>query len=103
MNDISKYSKIIIIVLLFLFSFKFIQSCNRKSTIRINESSYNFKLDSLNNINKYYIDSIRFLNYKLELEKNKTLSANEKALAIQNAVEKLKQNTTVVVKGMDKN
>jgi len=100
---ISKNLKWITLGLLLLFMFKFIQSCNRGTEIGIQKANYEIKVDSLTREAKIYVDSVKQLNFELKIANNKALSADEKAAAVQSAVEKLKSNTTITVKGADKN
>jgi hypothetical protein len=93
--------------LLFLFAFKSMQSCNRKTQLNMTAGKYIHVIDSLEN--KYYVlekettDSIKMLNFQLKLAIEHANSANDKANAVQSAVEKIKSNTTttVVVKGAE--
>lgn len=91
-----------------LFIIKSIQSCNRGTQLRMSSSDYIEKIDSLektlNIQSKYCQDSIRSLNFELRMEREKAESADQRANAVQNAVEKIKSNTTttVVVKGAEK-
>jgi len=89
-----------------LFLFKTMQSCNRKMQLSIAEKKYSYIIDSLetkyNNLNDNSRDSIKKLNFELSFAKEQVHSANDRASAVQHAVEKLKSNTTVVVKGAEK-
>lgn len=100
-----KNLKWITIVTLVLFLFKSIQSCNRNSKLDILSSKYENKIDSLNqnydSLYKSSQDSIKILNFALKLSEQKTLSAEERAQAVQTAVEKIKSNTTITVKGAE--
>jgi len=92
---------------LFLFLFKSTQSCNRKMQLNTTSGQYIGQIDSLKKLHTEYKetaqDSIRKLNFRLELANEKAGAANERATAVQNAVEKIKSNTTttVVVKGAE--
>lgn len=99
----TKNMKWITFIFMFLFLFKSIQSCNRKNQIDINSKKYIEQIDSLKIINNKYNDSIKRINFLLEIENNRANYANERASAVQNAVEKLKSNTTIVVKSSNKN
>lgn len=100
---ISKNLKWFTIGFMCLFLFKCGESCNRKMKITKNEKEYNHVVDSLNNQILISSDSIKKLNFELVLLNDKVKSANEKVSAIQSAVEKIKTNTTVVVKNNDEN
>jgi predicted PurR-regulated permease PerM len=103
----SKNMKWIALVLLFLFGIKSVQSCNRNMRLNIASETYISQIDSLENkYNTYYKesqDSIKDLNFLLELANEKAGAANDRANAVQSAVEKIKSNTTttVVVKGAE--
>lgn len=100
---ISKNLKWITLGLLLLFMFKFIQSCNRGTEVGIQKAKYEIRVDSLTKQTQIYQDSVKQLNFELKIANNSALSANEKAAAVQSAVEKLKSNTTITVRGADKN
>lgn len=103
----TKNIKWIALILLFLFLLKSVQSCNRNMKLNIIENEYIIEIDSLKTLyNDYYKvtqDSIKKLNFELQLANEHVKSANEKATAVQNAVEKIRANTTttVVVKGAE--
>ena len=103
---IDKNLKWIALSLLFLFSIKSIQSCNRKNALIIKETQYHNSIDSLHALNIQYLDSLHKLtiywNTRVEIEVNKANYADQRAAAVQSAVEKLKSNTTIVVKNDDK-
>jgi predicted PurR-regulated permease PerM len=46
-------------------------------------------------------DSIKKLNFELKFTSEQTRAANDRAQAVQNAVEKIKTNTTITVKGVE--
>jgi hypothetical protein len=100
-----KNMKWIALALLFLLTFKSVQSCNRSMRLNITSGDYIHQIDSLENrYNVYYKetqDSIKDLNFLLELANEKTGAANERAAAVQSAVEKIKSNTTITVKGAE--
>ena len=93
--------------LLFLFLFKSVQSCNRNMALNIGSAQYVEQIDSLSKEYKEYKeitqDSIKKLNFELKLATEHANAANERAAAVQTAVEKIKSNTTttVVVKGAE--
>jgi len=103
----SKNLKWITLILLFLLALKTMQSCNRKTLLSMEKGDYIEQIDSLQNLyDNYYKesqDSIKKLNFQLELAQEKVNSANDRANAVENAVEKIKANTTttVVVKGAE--
>jgi len=93
------------LALLLLFLYKTMQSCNRKTLLSKDSKEYVHEIDSLKNkYNIYYKDSqdsIKKLNYELKLANQNATAADERATAVQNAVEKIRSNTTVVVKGVE--
>jgi competence protein ComGC len=103
----SKNMKWIALALAFLLLFSSIKSCNRKMQLNMGTKQYVEQIDSLKNLYNTYKeesqDSIKKLNFELRLEKEKAGAADERAQAVQNAVEKIKSNTTttVVVKGAE--
>lgn len=103
----SKNLKWISLILLFLLIIKGMQSCNRKTLLNMEKGVYIEQIDSLQNLyDTYYSesqDSIKKLNFQLELAQEKVNSANDRVRAVENAVEKIKSNTTttVVVKGVE--
>ena len=97
----TKYNKWLVIIFAFLFVIKYVQSCNRKVEINVEKTEFLKQIDSLSNQTTVYEDSIKKLNYELKYANQEAKSANDKASAVQSAVEKVKSNTTVVVKGAE--
>jgi hypothetical protein len=101
----SKNLKWITLVLVLLLILKFVQGCNRNMGINMDKKKYTHEIDSLKRkYNNYYQlsqDSIKELNFQLRMANERALSANDKAQAIQNAVEKIKNNTTITVQGAE--
>jgi hypothetical protein len=101
----SKNLKWIVLVLAFLLLFSLIKSCNRKMSSDITTKQYTQQIDSLTKLYNNYKgetqDSIKKLNFELQLAKQQTKSADERASAVQSAVEKIKSNTTITVKGAE--
>jgi competence protein ComGC len=103
----SKNIKWFALGLLFLLIFSSIKSCNRKIQLNMGTKQYIEQIDSLKNLYSNYKeetqDSIKKLNFELRLATEKAQSANDRASAVQSAVEKIKSNTTttVVVKGAE--
>lgn len=103
----AKNMKWFALALLFLFLFKSVQSCNRNMQINMGSKKYIEQIDSLSKEYKEYKettqDSIKKLNFELKLANEHANSANQRAEAVQSAVEKIKSNTTttVVVKGAE--
>jgi len=91
------------LALLFLLAFKSVQSCNRKILLNTGSKQYIEQIDSLKNLQTESLDSIKKLNFELKLATERVKSADERATAVQSAVEKIKSNTTttVVVKGAE--
>jgi len=100
---LQKYCKFFAIGFFALFLMKSMQSCNRNSQLLVQKIDYLITIDSLTKQTQKDLDSIKQLRFELKIANNQTLSANEKASAIQNAVEKMKSNTTITVKGVEKN
>jgi len=102
-----KNMKWIALALLFLLAIKSVQSCNRNMKLNITSGQYTEQIDSLKHLYNTYKettqDSIKKLNFELKLAKEHVKSSDEKAQAVQNAVEKIRSNTTttVVVKGAE--
>ena len=103
----SKNLKWFFLIMLVLFTFKSIQSCNRKTIINMGSKQYIVQIDSLKkeyyNYKETTQDSIKKLNFELKLANEQVKAANERATAVQSAVEKLRANTTttVVVRGVE--
>lgn len=99
----SKNLKWITLALFFLFAFKSVQSCNRNMRLNITSGQYITLKNMYNTYYKESQDSIKKLNFELRLASEHAKSADEKASAVQNAVEKMRTNTTttVVVKGVE--
>lgn len=91
--------------LLFLFLFKSVQSCNRNMTINMGSKQYIEQIDSLKTLYGTYYkvsqDSIKELNYELKLAKEQAHASDDRANAVQSAVEKMRTNTTITVKGAE--
>ena len=86
-----KNMRYIALVLLLLLVFKGVQSCNRGMSLNIKSEQYIHEIDSLK---KQYVDykeiaqdSIKRLNFELIFAKEQVKSANDKAAAVQSAVE----------------
>ena len=101
----TKNMKWIALGLLLLLMFKTMQSCNRKTIIGKGSKEYVHEIDSLKNVYGGYYresqDSIKKLNYLLRLADQNAAAADRRADAVQSAVEKVRSNTTVVVKGAE--
>ena len=103
----SKNMKWFALALLFLFLFKSTQSCNRKMQLDMGTKGYIEQIDSLKKLHTEYKetsqDSIQKLNFELRMANEHAKSADQRANAVQSAVEKIKSNTTttVVVKGAE--
>jgi len=101
----TKNMKWIALALVFLLVFSSIRSCNRKMQLSIGSKQYIEQIDSLKNLysncKETSQDSIKKLNFELQLAKEQVKSANDRATAVQSAVEKIKSNTTITVKGAE--
>ena len=88
-----------------LFLFKSVQSCNRKTALNMGSSQYIEIIDSLKTkYNTYYSisqDSIKTLNFELKLANEHARAAEQRAEAIQTAVDRIRQNTTITVRGAE--
>jgi hypothetical protein len=100
-----KNMKWIALALLFLLIITGIGSCNKGMRLQITSGQYTHEIDSLK---KQYVDyrdvmkdSIKKLNFELQLAKERANMANDRASAVQSAVEKLRTNTTITVKGAE--
>ena len=102
-NFFTKNLKWFTIAFFVLFLFKGIQSCNRGMQLNVTSGSYITQIDSLKQQNNQLRDSIKDLERDLKIQTNKALSAEQRAVAVQHAVETVKSNTTttVVVKGVE--
>ena len=94
---LKKYTKQIIVVLLFLFAIKFVQSCNRKIEITTNKAEISRLKDSISYIISNNEDTVNALNRKLELANVYKEAADSRADAVQSVAEKITKNTTVKV------
>lgn len=101
----SKNMKWFALAFLFLFLFKSIQSCNRNMQLNMGSKKYIEQIDSLTKEYSEYKeitqDSIKKLNFKLKLANEQAEAAKERANAVQSAVEKVRSNTTITVKGAE--
>jgi esterase/lipase len=101
----TKNMKWFALALLFLFLFKSVQSCNRNMQINVGSKKYIEQIDSLSKEYKEYKettqDSIKKLNFELKLANEQAEAAKERANAVQSAVEKVRSNTTITVKGAE--
>ena len=101
----AKNMKWFALALLFLFLFKSVQSCNRNMQINMGSKKYIEQIDSLSQEYKEYKevtqDSIKKLNFELQLANEQASAAKERANAVQSAVEKVRSNTTITVKGAE--
>lgn len=105
---LKKHYKWIIIILFILFLVKSMQSCMRQESIERLKSNYTNIIDSIERERDKNVlklsdsistqdDSIKLLNFKIELYKEKATSAERRAVAIQSTAEKIKAHTTVSI------
>lgn len=117
---IKKNLHYITIIFVVLFLFKSIQSCNRKMSLRFQNKRLNEKYDSISRIKdlKIYnqnliIDSlnreilsreflIKDLSTELKVAGVKYDEAQKRADAIQKTVSAIRANTTIEIKGVDR-
>ena len=120
MDWLKKNLRYITLVLLALFFIKTFQSCNRKMALRVVETNLTEERDSLLNMKdiiisekNFVIDSleaeiltkeflIRDLYNDLEIAGVKVDEAQRRADAVQRTAERIKQNTTIEVKGVER-
>lgn len=120
MDWLKKNLRYITLILLALFFIKTFQSCNRKMALRVVETNLTEERDSLLNMKdaiisekNLVIDSleseiltkeflIRDLYNDLEIAGVKVDEAQRRADAVQRTAEKIKQNTTIEVKGVER-
>ena len=99
--------KWIVIILGVLLLFSRIQGCNKNMKLNMTSGEYIQQIDSLEKrYNIYYKesqDSIKKLNFKLQLANEHAKMSDERAKAIESAVSKIRANTTttVVVRGAE--
>jgi len=117
---LKKNLKWITLALAFLFFIKSFQSCNRKATIRIQNKNLSEQCDSLLQIKdqiirekSYIIDSldkeilvreffIKDLFAELKIAGIKYDEAQKRAEAIQRTAERIRSNTTIEIKGAER-
>ena len=117
---LKKNLRYITIILLGLFILKSIQGCNRKMSLSIQEKSFMIEKDSLININKNLKISnelredslkqevitrdfmIKDFTNDLKIAGVRVNEAQKRADAIQRTAEKIKTNTTIEVRGVEK-
>jgi hypothetical protein len=101
-----KNMKWIAMGLLFLFLVKSIQSCNRGTVLNMSKSQYTHTIDSLNtkysNLEKETTITIEQLRFELKLQSGKAEEADKRANAVQSVAEKVRANTTVNVRGAER-
>jgi hypothetical protein len=105
-NFLEKNMRWIALVLLILLMFKFIQGCNRNMGTTIREKQTTHIIDSLNtkynNLEKESTTTIESLKFELKLQSGKAEEADKRANAVQSVAEKIKANTTVNVRGAER-
>lgn len=103
MDWISKNLKWITIVLFFLLCIKTFQSCSRSASLRNTEKKSKIIIDSLNKeiLSKDFL--IIDLKNELKIAGVKYDEAQKRAEAVQKTVSSIKTNTTIEVKGVEKN
>jgi hypothetical protein len=117
---LKKNLKWITLALVFLFSIKSFQSCNRKATIRIQNKNLSEQCDSLLQIKdqiikekNLLIDSldneiltrefiIKDLSTELKIAGIKYDEAQKRAEAIQRTAERIRTNTTIEIEGAER-
>ncbi|HPI81810.1 MAG TPA: hypothetical protein PK122_01055 [Candidatus Paceibacterota bacterium] len=117
---LKKNLKWITLALVFLFFIKSFQSCNRKATIRIQNKNLSEQCDSLLQIKdqiikekNFIIDSldneiltreflIKDLTTDLKIAGIKVDEAQRRAEAVQRTAERIRTNTTIEIKGAER-
>lgn len=117
---LKKNLRYITIILLGLFILKSIQGCNRKMSLSIREKNFIIEKDSLINLNKHLKISNKFIEDSLKLEITtrdfiikdfindlkiagvRVDEAQKRVDAIQRTVEKIKTNTIIEIRGVEK-
>lgn len=113
MDWIKKNLKWITIVLLFLFLIKMGQSCTRKMTIISIKKELTYEIDSIKkecstiieSLNKEIIERdflIKDLNNELKIAGVIASEAQKRAEAIQQTAQSVRSNTTIQIKGAEK-
>lgn len=98
----TKNMKWIALILLFLLLFKSIQSCNRNTMKSMSNKQYTHVIDSLNTKYNESTATIKQLEFELKLQSEKAGAADQRASAVQSVAEKIRANTTVNIRGAEK-
>lgn len=102
----TKNMKWIALILLFLLLFKSIQSCNRNTMKSMSNKQYAYTIDSLNKkynkLEKETTAEISQLKFEAKLQSEKAGAADQRASAVQSVAEKIRANTTVNIRGAEK-
>jgi hypothetical protein len=105
-NFFEKNMRWIALVLLILLMFKFIQGCNRNMGTTIREKQATHIIDSLNtkyqNLEKESTATVESLKFELKLQSKSAEEADKRANAVQSVAEKVRANTTVNVRGAER-
>jgi hypothetical protein len=88
----------VVLALFIMTGFKSCQSCSRQMMNKKIEKTCKHEQDSLKNRIDVLEDSLKNLNYRLNLAKEQTGAADKRAASIQSVAEKIKSNSTTVVK-----
>ena len=110
---IKKNLRWITIVFIALFFIKSFQSCSRKASLRIQEKKLTYICDSVTSTKNKLIDSldkenlakefmIKDLTMELKIAGIKVDEAQKRAEAIQKTASSIKSNTTIEVKGVER-
>lgn len=101
-----KNMKWIALVLVFLLLIKSVQSCNRSTLLNMSQKEYIHTIDSLNTkystLEKESTITIEQLKFELKLQSGKAEEADKRAAAVQSVAEKVRANTTVNVRGAER-
>jgi len=119
-NFIKKQYKYIILILVVLFTIKFIQSCNRSNQLYyvqhknaklliqkdsiclIKTNNLKDSIKILNNNIKNKDKTIEYLKYKVRVANVSSAAANKRAEAIQKTVSAIRKNTTISIQNISK-
>ena len=98
----TKNMKWIALILFVLFLFKSVQSCSRGMSTSMSEKEYNHTIDSLQNKIATDNAAIEKLKFELKLQSKTAEEADKRATAVQSVAEKIRANTTVNVRGAER-
>ncbi len=102
---LDKNMKWFALIFLLLLGFKSVQSCNRNMKLNITSGQYIHQIDSLKRDNfileRECSDTIKKLNFELRLKDEQVKAAEKNANDVKNAVQSVKQNINLNIKGAE--